>query len=325
MKKSLLALAALTAFAGAASAQSSVVISGGIDLGVARLGKDVAGKGETDTVLQTAGKSARSNLTFRGKEDLGGGMYASFYLNHRFNPENGTVNPGGNRESTDNQFWRNSFVELGGGWGAVRLGRYLAPIQELNGNYDAFGTDTVGSVHVNGYGNVRANSAVEYRTPVMGGFKAFLMIASSQGQGSAPPTNTKKPVGLGIEYSGGPFSIAYGYDKKADDRVMNGLYAAYDWGSGAVMGQYESAEAVVGSSDKTKRYSISTKIPFGAMALKAGYARWSDEEIRKFGLGVDYNLSKRTQLYADMGKISGDGATEGMKKTMFDIGIYHKF
>jgi len=158
MKKSLLALAALTAFAGAASAQSSVVISGGIDLGIASVGTVIDGKAENDIKMQTAGKSARSNLTFRGKEDLGGGMYASFYLNHRFNPENGTVNPGGNRESTDNQFWRNSFVELGGNWGAVRLGRYLAPIQELNGNYDAFGTDTVGSVHVNSFGNVRANS-----------------------------------------------------------------------------------------------------------------------------------------------------------------------
>jgi predicted porin len=314
MKRSLLALAALTAFAGAASAQSSVSLTGGIDLGIARV--------NGQTLMQTAGKSARSNITFSGKEDLGGGMYASFYINHRFNPENGTVNPGGNRNASDNQFWRNSFVELGSGFGAVRLGRYLAPIQEFNGNYDAFGTDTVGSVHVNGFGNVRTNSAVEYRSPNIAGFQLLGMIGDSKNQGAAVERN--RAQGIGVQYAGGPVRVAAAWDKKADGGKLIGLYGGYDFGMAAVMGQYESWDAF-GPGDKIKRWSLSSKIPFGMAAVKVGYARWSDEEIHKFGLGVDYNLSKRTQLYADLGKIGGDNATDTMKKTMFDVGVYHKF
>jgi len=336
MKKSLLALATLTAFAGAASAQSSVVISGGIDLGVASVGVVKDGKAANDILMQTAGKSARSNLTFRGKEDLGGGMYASFFLNHRFNPQNGTVNPGGNRESTDNQFWRNSFVELGSSLGAIRLGRYLAPLQELNGNYDAFGTDTVGSVHVNNLGNVRANSAVEYRTPAWGGLTAMAMVASSDGQGRNAAGDVTKPVGFGVQWAGGPFSVAYAYDKKADGVVLNGLYGAWDFGVAAIMGQYEKGEnsADIGTAldgQKYARFSLSTKIPFGAIALKAGWAHAQDEKFDKYGIGLDYSLSKRTLLYTDLGKNNGDFkylssvARDAARKVQWDVGIYHKF
>ncbi|MEX8502202.1 MAG: porin [Leptothrix ochracea] len=81
MKKSLLALAALSAIAGAASAQSSVTISGVIDVGLEK---------STATALQmAASKMATSNLTFKGVEDLGNGWKAGFTLSHEFTGDNG--------------------------------------------------------------------------------------------------------------------------------------------------------------------------------------------------------------------------------------------
>jgi len=320
MKKTILALAALGMFAGVASAQSSLKLSGSIDLGVARIGED--------TKMQTAGTSARSGIAFSGTEDLGGGMSAEFYLNHRFNPQNGTENPGSNL--VGNQFWRNSWVQVNSGFGSIRLGRYLAPLQEYNGGFDAFGTDTVGSVHTGGLtsSNVRINSAVEYRTPSFGGFSAMAMVADTNDQGNRG--GTERPMGFGARYKAGPVDVAVAYDKTAADIKTVGLYGAYNWGGGAVMGQFErgdanAAQAVAFGTDRYKRYSISTKIPFGAIDFKAGYASWKEEETKKLGLGLDYNLSKRTQLYVDMGKLSGDGPSDTAKKTMWDVGVYHKF
>ena len=64
MKKSLIALAALGAFAGAASAQSSVTLYGRVDLAV--------GKG-VGTANKTINNGSGSRFGVRGVEDVGGG------------------------------------------------------------------------------------------------------------------------------------------------------------------------------------------------------------------------------------------------------------
>lgn len=326
MKETLVALAMLGASSQVAWAQSNVMVSGGVDLGVAR---DFVG-GTNNTVVQTAGRSARSNLTFSGREDLGGSLYATFLLNHRFNPDTGTVNPGANN-STPSQFFRQSFVELGGSFGAVRLGRWLAPFQEYNGVFDAFGTDTVGSVHVNGIfnrGNVRINSMLEYRTPTIGGFSGLLGIGESGEQGVAVPTT--RPAGAGLRYREGALDLAVAWDRTAADVKTSAMYASYAFGFGRVMGQFETTEPVVVGNSKPKVWSISTKLPFGLVEFKAGYAslraETSNGDKKKVGIGADYNLSKRTQLYVDFGKFSGGKAvSEEEKKARYDIGIYHRF
>jgi predicted porin len=325
MKKTLTTLAVLGAFAHVASAQN-VTLSGGIDLGVAR---DFVG-GTNHTVMQTAGRSARSNLTFSGREDLGGGMYATFLLNHRFNPDTGTVNPGANN-ATPTQFFRQSFVELGGRFGAVRMGRWLAPFQEYNGTFDAFVTDTVGSLHVNGIfnrGNVRINSFLEYRTPTIAGFSGLLGIGEADEQGVASPK--VRPAGAGLRYKEGAIDIAAAWDRTAADVKTLGLYAGYAFGFGRVMGQFETTDPVVAGNRKPKVWSISTRIPLGVVELKAGYANLraetSSSDKKKVGIGADYNLSKRTQLYADFGKFSGGSAVgEEEKKARYDIGVFHRF
>ena len=73
MKKSLLALAALTAFAGAASAQSSVTLFGIVDLAATSI------KNGSTTLKTLSPDQLNSNrLGFRGIEDIGGGMRAGF-------------------------------------------------------------------------------------------------------------------------------------------------------------------------------------------------------------------------------------------------------
>src|SRR6185312_3429968 len=76
MKKSLLALAVLTAITGAASAQSSVTLYGKVDLGLVLDSGNNAGK----SVRVSSGVTGGSRIGFKGVEDLGGGMKAAFQL-----------------------------------------------------------------------------------------------------------------------------------------------------------------------------------------------------------------------------------------------------
>lgn len=85
MKKSLLALAAMGAFAGAAQAQSSVTVYGIIDMGFQS--SSTRGNSANANKLTNAGFFAGGNgaetssrLGFRGVEDLGGGMRAFFTI-----------------------------------------------------------------------------------------------------------------------------------------------------------------------------------------------------------------------------------------------------
>jgi predicted porin len=315
MKKTLLAVAVLTAFVGAAQAQSSVTLSGSVDLGVRRQ------NGAWN--MGNAG-SSRTNISLSGTEDLGGGMSAFFYMNHRFN-----LNTGTQRDA--NAFWRQGWVGLRGGFGSFKMGKMLPPLQVVNGDFDPFGTDTVGSVHTGGLfaGQVasgsRYNNAMMYSSPSLGGLTLHGMIAAADANSElAVPFGSERPIGFAADFAAGPFRVAAAYDRNADKKKTTGLYGSFNAGFATFMGQWEKGD-VYSALDNVKRWSLGAKVPFGAAALKVGYTRWSDEEIKKLGIGLDYSLSKRTTLYTDVGKISGDGASTDAKKTQFDIGVNHKF
>jgi len=84
MKKSLLALATMGAFAGAAQAQSSVTVYGIYDGGYSVSKTDMTTAAGVKTGTQaggfSGGESASSRIGFRGVEDLGGGLSANFNL-----------------------------------------------------------------------------------------------------------------------------------------------------------------------------------------------------------------------------------------------------
>jgi predicted porin len=330
MKKSLLALAVLSAFAGAASAQSSVTLSGRVDAGIVREYGDWTMRGS---------QSGYNALTFSGREDLGGGMYAFFALNHRFNINSGTNNPGGNAGGDTNQFYRNAAVGLGGGFGDIRLGRILMPLQDMNGGYDPFDTGYVASTHTGGIkATVRANNAIYYRTPSLGGFFVHAAIAAGDQQNFAAGTyssSKERPTGLGLGYTGGPVRVGLAWDKNGADLKTIGLYGAFNAGFATFMGQFEKGD--VSTSADVKRWSLGAKVPLGAVTVKAGFTKWTDEKVKKFGVGAQYDLSKRTNIYTDIGKYSGSGAGVVLStptapvtqskatKATFDLGVSHAF
>jgi len=149
MKKSLLALAALGAFAGAASAQSSVTLFGVVDQSV-----NYIKNGSTKTTTLQSNQLNSNRLGFKGTEDMGGGLKAGFWLEAGMANENGLMGGGNGLTSTNaptyaatgangaSIFNRRSTVSLFGAFGEIRLGRDYDP-SFWNTVYDDVNVPTV--------------------------------------------------------------------------------------------------------------------------------------------------------------------------------------
>ena len=168
--------------AGGAMAQSSLSISGLIDIGVYR---------DTNKVWQL-GPIQRSNIAFGGTEDLGGGLAATFALSMRFEPDTGQLEQVGKP-----YFHGESTVGLKGWAGSIRLGRALDAMYSQDWKFDAWGNfDRIASPawdiwHYNypsdPRGNAndtpeygRLNNAVFYDSPSFGGFTVHLSPAATE-------------------------------------------------------------------------------------------------------------------------------------------------
>ena len=138
MKKSLFAVAAATAFAGVAQAQSSVTVYGIIDAGyvgsntrlsTTNLSSYPAGQART-TANGFTGKGAEqtSRLGFKGNEDLGGGASAFFTYEVEMYPQDQDVSS----NTTAGLLNRQSFVGLKkNGLGQAAVGLQYTPVFNL--------------------------------------------------------------------------------------------------------------------------------------------------------------------------------------------------
>ena len=152
MKKSLLAMAAMGAFAGAAQAQSSVTVYGVVDAGVGASSITSAAGGANTTKqnfiggLSSAngtGQEAGSRLGFRGVEDVGGGTVVGFTYEVAINLNNAqssttapvaTDNQSGNTAMFGNA--RQAFASLGNKqFGELRIGTQDSLAKNIGGFY----------------------------------------------------------------------------------------------------------------------------------------------------------------------------------------------
>ena len=175
MKKSLLALAVLGAFAGAASAQSSVTLFGILDANA----RFVKNDGQTRRLSLDDSGINSSRLGFRGIEDLGGGLKAGFWLEAALNIGTGIE---GSSSASNKIFNRRSTVSLISGAGELRLGRDYVPSFWNETIFDAFGTVGLGgSTNVQRYVQVRQDNSIGYFLPSnIGGFYGQAMVAAAE-------------------------------------------------------------------------------------------------------------------------------------------------
>jgi predicted porin len=340
MKKSLLALAALTAFAGAASAQSSVTLFGIVDAGIARL----SAGGNSKTGMTNSGYNS-SRLGFRGVEDMGGGLKAGFWLEGQLSNDDGNA--------AGMNWQRRSTVSLMGGFGEIRLGRDYTPTFWNLTVYDPFGTNGIGSNTTIGMtgaaGNnvaaVRSNNAISYFSPAMGGFSFQVMKAF--GENVSGTTKNNDYLGFRAGYAAGPVSFHGAYGKTEgttdalDQKVMNfgGSFKA-----GVITGSLLYTQEKTGSGLKITAIEPGIMVAVGAGVIRASYARHdvkgSSNDWNKIAVGYLHNMSKRTTLYTTYARLGNKGtsartvanngltapaATPGGNASGFEFGIRHAF
>ncbi|MEO5733287.1 MAG: porin [Rubrivivax sp.] len=344
MKKSLLALAALTAFAGAASAQSSVTLFGIVDVNL----RSIDNGNGTIKSLSSSGINT-SRLGFRGIEDLGGGLRAGFWIEGQMDPDTGTA---------QGQTWqRRSTVSLIGGFGEVRLGRDYKPTFWNTTVFDPFGTNgvgnqnnvlpTLGGAPAAGFNLVRADNAVGYFLPTMGGVYGQLMVAAGEG-------TTQKYYGGRIGYAAGPINIAASYGKNDQESGLGNLLSNdYNvWNVGASFDAKFALFAVLYNKHEytdldLTSYMAAVTVPVGAGKFQFSYNH-SDVDVRiagvrrerslkQFAFGYQYDLSKRTALYAHYAQLDNDVGLNsvvgspgrvvgtGFKSKGYEFGVRHAF
>jgi predicted porin len=354
MKKSLFVLAALTAFAGVASAQSSVTLFGVVDLS-ARSVKN----GTASIKSLSKDGNASSRLGFRGVEDLGGGMRAGFWIEGALNPDDGTGTATGGGQN----WQRRSTLSLMGGFGELRLGRDYTPTFWNHTVFDPFGTNgigsqtnlmtpyAVGSVQGNGAGTlVRANNTIGYFLPAMGGVYGQVQLAAAEGQ-----PNGNKYFGLRVGYAAGPVNVAVALGNTEvtatrDQKALN-IGGSFNAGFMTVMAQYHvyTIDNSTGADPKQKNALIGVTAPLGAGTLKASFGKvggTAGYSAKQIAAGYVHDLSKRTAAYAHVSKITNDagsrfsvagpgaggspafGLTTGNNKpgsTGYEFGVRHSF
>jgi predicted porin len=362
MKKSVLALAVLGTFAGVASAQSSVTLFGVVDLNVRYVNNN-----DTTYSLSQDGMSS-SRLGFRGVEDLGGGLKASFWLEGALGPDTGrgasSFGNGTTAALPENSFLfqRRSTLSLSNQWGELRMGRDYTP-QFWNWTvFDPFGTNGVGSAlnvaleanNIQGSGGsygtlVRANNTVGYILPA-GQFGPGLYGQVMMAAGENAPGN--KMWGGRIGYQAGPFNIAAAYsDTDVSDTVSGtnwNVGGSWDFKFLKLSAFYSQVElsgnlAGVNIGDRGQdNWYFGASMPLGQANLKASFGQADGTGVsdgrgaKQWAIGADYNLSKRTAIYATYSSINNNNTSAfrvaatsplsaGENSNGAEVGVRHSF
>jgi len=244
MKKSLFAVAALSAIAGAAQAQSSVTVYGLLDMGyVGSNAKAVTSAGlVTKTTTSSFGQSQEqtSRLGFKGTEDLGGGASAFFTVEMGLTPQSpnigGTSLPKDAAQFNDNNGGstldnRQSFAGLKkNGIGQFAFGRQYTPIFNAGAATDPSqyanvignviyqgssisGTDSAGGMGQGSYNygfTNRASNALTASSDKFAGFSVSGMYALNNSNSTLTTSTT---AGGNVNWNGWGLSADYTWQK----------------------------------------------------------------------------------------------------------------
>ena len=312
MMRTLIVAAIATLATGAALAQSSVTLYGRLNVTAESLDRNGV---KTKELVNNA-----SRLGFKGTEDLGGGLKANFILEHRFNVDTGT--PTG-------AFWAGqSEVNLEGGFGMIRLGRFTSEAYFATSDYIGFYNHETGTSSDALYAYIgRDTNKIAYRLP---GFVNGLTIEAgvSAGEGGG---NIRTWDGA-VNYTSGPLHIGLGYEK-AGDANQFAASIFYDMGSFLFGGLVQRDEDGWGANLGTRtNFRGSVAYIFGANELhlnvgKSGdYSKVSNSDALQYTVGYNHNLSKRTKVYTYYTKIDASANTPYASDfSSIAVGVRHNF
>jgi len=337
MKKSLIALSVLAAISGAAQAQSNVTIYGVVDMAFQAESNGAGKKYAIDS-----GEQSGSRLGFKGTEDLGGGLKAIFDIEAGILADSGASQGG-------LTFGRQSWVGLTGDFGTVKAGRQYTPQFYFFDAVDPFdlgftsghagaSTSTGGVFGFLSASAWRVNNSVSYQSNDISGFSAMALYGAGEVAGDIA---SGRSLGVSAQYAAGPLFVGgvYYTANDAKDVALKSILvgATYDFGVAKGAFGYSKDKKDDGTVDQ-KGFTFGVTVPVTpADAILATAARLTDNVANgnstQYAIGATHALSKRTNLYGSLSKVSNDAnvnggglaASKGASDYLANFGIRHTF
>jgi predicted porin len=358
MNKKLMAAAVAGALAipAVAFAQSSVTLYGTIDTGLRNQSKVQNGATDGTVTSMTDGLYRTNRWGMKGSEDLGGGLKANFKLEGQYSSDTGLA-PG--------NFARSAWVGLSSGATEFHMGRdYTVNFKEF-GIYDPLSYNYTGiTPNVRFTAGVRSNNMIQASAGFNGakvmvdyalgeavgsssanrrfgiggsfGVAGFTIAGAYSDTKNATATGSQKDATIGGKYSMAGFTFRAGYSQTKWD-------AAFGSNGGGGSGGWYAPGAAAGNLEKARMISLGAAYDFssrltGRLAYydikSTGFAAADDGKLKDTVIAVDYDLSKRTTVYAEIdhngltatsigapidGRASNDGTTG------IGVGLAHTF
>lgn len=306
MKKTLVALAAIAATA--SFAQSSVTISGNLDVAVVSKSGTIPGANGTTVTTTDNGPSSTSAIKFTATEDLGGGMkVTAFYeLDPRGWMEDNTAITNINNNSSTSATTTASinskltgiargeaYIQLSGNIGTAQLGAPNAFGLGVIGLGTPLGTG-IGSGYTLQGGtnsmmtaavNTRYNRSIKYTSPsIAGGLTVGVLhapgndqSASSSATGSLAIPNARQATEIALNYSKGPLNLGFVNISQAAMTNSSGWYMTGGSTAGAAStstnvwaGNYNFGPVTVYGAAFSGQSLSSSATPSGINGLRGG-------------------------------------------------------
>lgn len=338
MKKTLIAMA-IMATSGAAMAQSNVSLYGIVDMGL----NSTNISGDRVTGLDS-GLQSGSRIGIKGSEDLGNGLKANFVLESAIDVDTGTGLNGFNRQS---------WLGLSGNFGEVRFGRQYTEMRNALEAVDPFSLGLAGAatnIWGNSYATLgegidqRLNNTVSYALPTLAeGLSVSTSYSFGEQAGSISDGSTWS-IGAGYNVSAANLQFAYQSTDLGNvgDRNEYLLGGTYDFGVAKAHAAYgERSTKFTGlGKEKVRNYMVGVSAPVGAAgSVMASYIvnqnrtqGLTDADSKQFALGYQYDLSKRTNVYASYARNTNEANSverqvlgDAKSANTYNVGIRHKF
>jgi predicted porin len=349
----LVQLLLVSVLAQSAQAQTrEVFIYGVVDLAVRLangLREFIASDGSVTSV--TSGVSSTSRIGFRGDEDLGGGLRASFQLESGVSADTGAN--GNAAKFFDGQSW----VGLQWQWGIASLGRQTSLLADAIGPIDPLGLRLPSfnpNMNVAALSQHRLNDQFGPTGSTTGSYRldnAFkyngrfddLTVRAMYAAGEQTHSALLDACGAGVVYEAG-------------DLVLSGAYMHFRDSSGLSLGAWlaggavyvgpvrvkvtfgeNKAEASEVSTTRNRTIGVgvsmliaeTTELTLARYVVERARTGSADDGFRRTVGFVEYLLSKRSKLYVEVDATRWQGNYQApvseVHATGFSLGLAHSF
>jgi len=337
MKKSLLAVAAMGAFASAAQAQSSVTVYGIMDVGFQGVTTRVGSAKTNITRFSGEGSETTSRLGLRGTEDLGGGTSAFFTAEFAINSTNSMLSG----DTNSGLFNRQSFVGLAQkGIGRAAIGTQYTPVHLAVGRTDPgqqnnmLGNVIYATSSAQGSGQttvaytVRYNQALTLQTDRMAGFQAYGIYQNNNSDANNPSTvnaiTNNEALGLGINYVWQKLNVDLAMNSSKQETIAGSVATAAALPATAAIGTIPNQ---LGTSIGTLTNYAGAMYDFGILKAYAQYVNTkytsnlnSNVYLQRSAqqIGVRGNWTPKIESWASV----GNGSYRGPNSTTVGTTTY---